>query len=61
MGDETTWLPGAAKEAHELHRAGDPGDAEIFVAYRDQPTWERLPQDDYEAEMEREADRAGLT
>ena len=53
VGCETAWLPGAVTESREYNLAADPGDAEVFVAYRDVPPWQRLSESDTTAELDR--------
>lgn len=45
IGQETAWLPGAIAEMTKLEQESEPGDVELFVAYRDVPAWQRLPAD----------------
>lgn len=45
IGQETAWLPGAIAEITKLEEESEPGDAELFVAYRDVPAWQPLPAD----------------
>lgn len=45
IGQETAWLPGAHAEIANLELESEPGDADLFLAYRDVPAWQRLPAD----------------
>ncbi|MEM6107442.1 hypothetical protein AAHS21_14545 [Mycobacterium sp. 050272] len=45
IGQETAWLPGALAEITNLELESEPGAADLFVAYRDVPAWQRLPAD----------------
>lgn len=45
IGQETAWLPGAIAEMTKLEQESEPGDADLVVAYRDVPAWQRLPAD----------------
>lgn len=46
IGQETAWLPGAIAEITKLEEESEPGDAELFVAGRDVPAWQRPPSAD---------------
>lgn len=45
IGQETAWLPGTLAEIANLELESEPGDADLFLAYRDVPAWQRLPAD----------------
>ncbi|MCA2260866.1 hypothetical protein JF737_24140 [Mycobacterium avium] len=48
IGQETAWLPGAIAEMTKLEQESESGDADLVVAYRDVPAWQRLPADAYQ-------------
>lgn len=48
IGQETAWLPGALAEMAKLEQESEAGDADLVVAYRDVPAWQRLPADAYQ-------------